>query len=289
MKIFRLDHIINTVLVAVIMMAFPLLSGIEFLEPIFVHLKNFELTDINYKDIGGKDIGDAKIILVSSARLDALKADSLLHKLNTGANKPKVIGMETIYSAKSDSYAGVFIENAKKFDNLVFADSLEKYDPETDGFQSVYKSCDTIPPYIPTGFKNILTNLSKEHFTVREYHPSLAAGGVTVESFSSQVVKKYDTNAYNALKSRGNDIETINYKGGSFSELDYETIMSEGHRVDFRDKIVLIGNYYKDKNEFTSCVLSDLYFTPMNDRYSGKAFPDMYGVEIGRASCRERV
>mgnify|MGYP000952686692 CR=1 FL=1 len=61
MKIFRLDHIINTVLVAVIMMAFPLLSGIEFLEPIFVHLKNFELTDINYKDIGGKDIGDAKI------------------------------------------------------------------------------------------------------------------------------------------------------------------------------------------------------------------------------------
>lgn len=279
MKIFRLDHIINTVLVFSVMLVFPLLSGIEFFEPIFVHLKNFELSDINYKEIGGKDIGDAKIILVKSNKLDAMKIDSLLLKLNSGDNMPKVIGIETIYPVDSDSNATLLFNSLKGYNNIVLADSLDKYDSESGNFESKVSFDNNLPAVIPRGYKNLLIGLDKEHFTVRDYYPSYKYKGKTIASFSTQIIKKYDVNAYNALITRDNEIETINYKGGSFSELDYETIMGDAHSVDFKDKIVLIGNYDQE-NEFTACVLSDLYFTPMNDRYSGKAFPDMYGVEI---------
>ncbi|HAB53012.1 MAG TPA: hypothetical protein DCE80_12735, partial [Ignavibacteriales bacterium] len=44
-----------------------------------------------------------------------------------------------------------------------------------------------------------------------------------------------------------------------------------------KDKIVLIGFMGIRLNEKT---LEDIFFTPLNERYAGKSFPDMYGVVI---------
>ena len=44
-----------------------------------------------------------------------------------------------------------------------------------------------------------------------------------------------------------------------------------------KDKIVLLGFMGINLNDKT---FEDIFFTPLNERYAGKSFPDMYGVVI---------
>lgn len=279
MKLFQIDHFINTFLVFFVMLVFPLLSEFEFFQPFFVHLKNFELTDIKYKDIGGKDIGDSKIILIKSNNLDLNQVESLINKLNSGNTKPKVIGIESIYNNYPDTLFEGFNKTLSQYNNIVLADSLSEYNHDSGEFKSIVSTTGAESVGVPSGYKNLLIDLNKEFYTVREYFPFFIYMGKEIESFSAQIVKKYNADSYEILKSRNNETETINYKGGGFSELDYQTIMADDHKVNFNDKIVLIGKY-EQESENTPCIVSDLYFTPMNDRYSGKSYPDMYGIEI---------
>jgi len=76
------------------------------------------------------------------------------------------------------------------------------------------------------------------------------------------------------------EIEKINYVGNynKFYYLDAYQVLSDENDLSFiKDKIVLMGFMGLSLNNKT---FEDIYFTPLNERYAGKAFPDMYGVVI---------
>src|SRR5262249_51796170 len=79
----------------------------------------------------------------------------------------------------------------------------------------------------------------------------------------------------------------INYSGAepAFYRLDYG-LLSEGFDSSrLRDKIVLFGYLgtepaMRDSNAWPYTIDEDRLFTPLNDRLSGRSYPDMYGVLV---------
>lgn len=99
-----------------------------------------------------------------------------------------------------------------------------------------------------------------------------------VPSFTSAIIKKYDSSKYNKLLSRHKQVETINY---SRRENKYFVIQPEQLSDDLvdtavlRNKIVLLGYVNSDPAD-----IEDKLFTPMNEKFAGKALPDMNGIVV---------
>ena len=106
-------------------------------------------------------------------------------------------------------------------------------------------------------------------------------------AFSVKMAMAADSAKTKKFLDRGNDVETINYKGNVFSfvsskygmkyfVLDVEDIFNETFTPDLlKDKIVImchLGAYLGDPN-----TNEDRYFTPLNKNYVGKAEHDMFG------------
>ena len=68
---------------------------------------------------------------------------------------------------------------------------------------------------------------------------------------------------------------------GNFNKfyfLDANQVLSGSEDLSFiKNKIVLFGFVETDIKNKT---FEDIYFTPLNERYAGKSFPDMYGAVI---------
>ena len=82
------------------------------------------------------------------------------------------------------------------------------------------------------------------------------------------------------MSERDNETERINFVGNydKFYYLDAEQLFDGKNNLNFmKDKIVLLGFMGLDLSTKT---FEDIYFTPLNERYAGKSFPDMYGVVI---------
>jgi CHASE2 domain-containing sensor protein len=99
-------------------------------------------------------------------------------------------------------------------------------------------------------------------------------------SFAAEIVKLYDERAYIDLFKRDNKFETINYRGNfnKFILLDFHDLHKPDIDLSFiKDKIVLLGYIGPSVAQKD---LEDIYFTPLNENYAGRSYPDMYGVVI---------
>jgi CHASE2 domain-containing sensor protein len=88
----------------------------------------------------------------------------------------------------------------------------------------------------------------------------------------------FDEEGYKKLKERNKEFEIINYsrKQGQYTIIDVDELNQTDLSI-LKNKIVLLGFLGPDLN---TKVLEENRFTPMNKKYSGKSFPDMYGVVI---------
>src|SRR5207244_2794484 len=117
--------------------------------------------------------------------------------------------------------------------------------------------------------------------TVRTYSPSETFNGRNYLSFSSLVASKADTEKYRVLAARKLKTEIINYRGNTdkFFRFDTPDIYSSNMALQLiHGKIVLMGFMGSDLK--SAPVLEDIHFTPLNQVYLGRTYPDMYGVVI---------
>lgn len=111
-------------------------------------------------------------------------------------------------------------------------------------------------------------------------------------SFPVKIASIYAPEKVKTLLERNNDTEIINYQGNIdtrkagvssnskivFSALDwFQVTNKEFEPGTFKDKIVIMG-FMGDY--FGEPTLTDIFFTPLNYEYIGKANPDMFGVVI---------
>ncbi len=284
MKFFSWDNVFCTVILFIGMIIFPLLFKFQMFEPMTQSLTDFRITDIVDSKIVQRDqlSADTNMVFINSeidneelSNLDLARVINILNKLN-----PKVIGIKKVIepssNAKWNELLRMVLSNTK---NLVMSVRLDEFDKNTETFKKVNGSDNYFTQNAKLGFENFLPVRNEKTFTIRNFMPRQKVNNKMYNSFSVEIAKLYRPESVKELFKRKHEIELIDYLGHyqfyrveatDFLELNFEPGMIE-------NKIVIIGRISTMNEIDPHMVLEDVYFTPLNDSYTGKAFPDMYG------------
>jgi CHASE2 domain-containing sensor protein len=279
----NIDNLVATLLVFAMLFIFPIMFSFDFLRPVRDSLADFELTDIYFSSIRGEESveADENIVIINSSGLSEKGFAKLLQEVTHA--EPKVIGITHDMSFEEEKVQDfifeIFLENDNVF-SLKSYDYLYRYEDHlgVDTITSVRGSWGNFSESFSCG-------LDYEHATCRKYYP-IPATGSGPSTFSTIIATIFDADIYQSLYERWHDksfmnkYELIYYRGGinKFYHLEAIDILKGDQDIEFiMDKIVLIGKagIVTDHIE-----LDDVYYTPLNKQYLGKAFPDMYGTVV---------
>lgn len=280
--IFRWDHLLATAVVIAVIKFLPILFTIDFLDPIQSTMEDFKAGDIVFSQL--KDYKkvpvDTNIVLVNIGYLNRKGIAELINIVNS--YYPKVIGIDSFFrkpkSAEQDSALAQALEKVR---NLVLVSKLEHvYNPDT--FDTVSYSNKIFNKYATNGFANVITDNANEFRVSRVFAPKQFVKDKSKTFFAVKVAEFYNPAKVKRFLNRNNDIEIINFKRniyhGKYHVLDVPDVFDQNKDLKFiKGKIVLLGFLGPDIN---TKVREDIFFTPMNKRYFGRALPDMYGVVL---------
>jgi len=277
------DTIFSTLWVFIFIVALdsiPLNLGT--LNPIKLGLKDFDFHDMYYSNVGNEQKLelDTNITVIDIDYLDREGIAMLIDK--AASMGPKVIGVDVLFDGprepEKDSILAEVIR--KNRNNLVLA---VKYQTDKKnrlfGGNSYFANDSTL-----TGYVNFPYQTDME--TIRYYYPFKSDDHdkkLILPSFTSALLKQYDSNAYKRVEKYINKKITISYsrrvteKKRQYLWFEPDKLMTdqvEEGRI--RGKIVLLA-YSKPFNAFD---IEDKKFTPMNPKFYGKSWPDMNGIFV---------
>lgn len=241
------------------------------LNPMKTALKDFDFNDMKYSKLVNDDkikYDSTHVVIVNIGKADRGQIAEIINLVSP--YQPKVMGLDALFVGERDSVKDLALrEVLMNTPNLIAASYLIPGDTFTirkDFFDDVTPN---------TGYVNFV---SETIGTRRLYTPFEMVDHEKVPSFTSAIIKKYDSSKYNKLISRHKQVETINY---SRRENKYFVIQPEQLSDDLvdtavlRNKIVLLGYVNSDPAD-----IEDKLFTPMNEKFAGKALPDMNGIVV---------
>ncbi|XOV93171.1 MAG: CHASE2 domain-containing protein [Bacteroidota bacterium] len=292
-KKFWLDVILATFFIFGLMGLFNSVTAFnifDVFDPIGEAFSDMEVTDIVFSQLRDEPVADDRIVLVNIGTLPRPDIGIMLQIISQ--YNPKVIGMDSFFSFPKDSIGDAVLEEGfASVPNLVMASKLI-YNPATDELDSVAYSWPQFAQYGEPGFANFITDASEQEDLkmTREFFPQLEAAGENRIAFAVQIASQYDSAVAQRFLERGNETETINYRGNvldygatkfgtKFFALDVQDVFEENFTRDLiEDKVVIfcyLGDYLGDRR-----AIEDKYFSPLNEKYIGRAYPDMFGGVI---------
>ncbi len=249
-----------------------------FLDPIANAISDFDVYDIVYSKLREAPRVDTNVVLVNIGNLSRSEIAEQIRIINQ--YNPKVVAIDAIFQMKKDHHSDSLLADAmSQCSNLVLVSKLENFNNTTNNYDTSLKSIDIFNTNAASGYANFPSD-QMSFRTVREFKPVSKVNGKVIPAFVVKTVELYDQSAYKFLLDRKHEIEKINYSGNynRYFYLDANQVLSKEIDLNFiKDKIVLIGFMGASLTEKT---FEDIYFTPLNERYAGKTFPDMYGVVI---------
>lgn len=272
------DTLYNIILVMMLawgLQHFPL--NLHVFDPVYHAFKDFDLTDIWYSKLSKKEKlykqPFIRIVNVSDLGRDSIA--KVIHRINSF--QPAVIGVDLMFENRRDSIGDSSLDAAiGSANNVVLANTLT-FSKVEGKLVELSNSASVLGSSHIYGFANFIGNPLN---TIRHFTPLAILKGDTVESFSSQLVKRFSASAYRDLIQRGCYPLLINYKANLDGFKSYEAVdIIEGKcdSSEFAECLVLIGVTDKfSKKEH----ISDLHYTPLNPDYAGKAIPDMKGIVV---------
>ncbi len=277
--LFNLKYLGVTVTVFIILWLFTFIPiNLGFFSPMQKALYDFNMNDIVYSKLMPDKSADTNIVIVNIGYLNRPQLAGLITVIKS--YNPKVVGLDILFKDKKEPEGDSLLEQAIKLDgNTVIVNRLSGYDESKQCFDTMTTSLNRFTRYSVSGFANLPSKDGSNMTTIRMFIPDTKFKDSTVDAFSTEIVKMFDKPAYNYLMNRKNNYETINYRGNAdkFYYVD-GTDPANLAGLDFiKNKIVLLGflGNYPVKNIF-----EDIFYTPMNENYAGKTYPDMYGVVI---------
>ena len=253
----------------------------EFSKAIRIDFLGFDIYDLYYSGRHLKNFQrDPNIVIIEIAKSrDSIAAQiSLLQKYS-----PAVLGIDAVFDKEDESPMAnaKLVQAISQSDNIIVASRLE-IDSATEKAGFINNFFESREYRFQSGYINFLGN---QFSVIRNYPPFYKTNDSLYMAFSSAIVKKFSPDRFAKLQKRNRKTEVINYTGN----LDCYTALSQEqlHYGDSTDqlrsllpgKIVLLG-YFVKESPGTPLVIEDLHFSPVNDRISGKSYPDMYGVVI---------
>jgi len=263
-------------------MFFPIIFSVDMFDPIQNTLEEMSITDIVYSQLRDyEDVEiDSNIVIINNSHLKRHQIAQIFEIINE--QNPKVVGVDIMFRRpKGDQYDLPLSEAIQKMDNFVLACDNFKGTPDGNSFDSVKYSLPMFSDYSNNAYVNMFTEPG-EFRTVRKSMPKSKVKDSTVYSFATTIANFYDPEKTKKYLSRDNKLEIINYKRNlnKYITLDAKEFFEKAQNDDLgflKDKIVLVG--YLGPNLQTP-VFEDIFYSPMNPKFVGKAHPDMYGVII---------
>lgn len=251
---------------------------VDFLNPLARSVGDFQLTDVVFSKLRTTELTDTNIVLVNIGELN--RAQIARELVRISAAHPKVIGIDAFFlrekSPELDDPLAAALATAPK----VVLCSKIRYNAATGSFDSLITSHPKFSGNATTGFANLINEDETDYKTARNFSPLENVNGQSQLSFAAELARVFDSSAAERLFTRGNALESINFRGnyGRFYTLDVENVSDSTADLSFvRGKAVIFG-YLGRSLQQTDLV--DRFFTPLNERPAGRTLPDMYGVVI---------
>ena len=279
MKIISWEAIFATIVVFIILLVFPIIFQLDFLDPIQNTFQDFHSTDIVFSQFrnDSKIPVDSNIVLVNIGELsrkDIARQIEIINRYN-----PKVIGIDCIFKKKlsedTDSSFENVLLNSK---NVVLVEQLTDFNREKNYYDSSMKPIERFSRHCRVGHCNLL--LDEQTSTVRTFKPKLSLLNRKIPAFSVLIAKELSPEAAKAFLNREEDYEIINFKRNAdkYITLDWDDVLENRSKLALvKNRIVLMGFLGPKIN---TNVTEDIFFTSMNSKFVGKTYPDMYGLVI---------
>lgn len=261
----------------------------ELTDPFGDALGDFEITDLAFTHLRTDDpIADTNVTIVNTGVLERAELAEVIRKIN--ACKPAVVGFNEILKQSEDYFGDSLLSAAlRDVDNIVYTSKLGKYNDTTKQYENL-EICDTMflqfedsvgVKYAETGFENMFTH-ERDFRTTRQFYEKATVNGIEENFFAVELVRVIAPERVEKFMKRAQPYEIINYKGNyeKFNTIDTEQALNgEFDPSIIKGKIVILG--------YLGASLSDekfwddyKYYTPLNKKYAGKTFPDMFETVI---------
>lgn len=274
-SLFKESFIATAMIIILTILITQIPFSMEYGKAIRQGFADFDIYDLYYS---GKntDTRDENIILIEIGN-DRNEIADQIELINN--YQPKVIGIDATFENQRDSNIdSKFRQIISKHHNLVFGSRFTDT-PQYHIISNIFDTNNT-----QSGVINFIGN---KYSVLRYFAPFISYAENEHPAFAVAVAKMYDVASFMYLKKRGNKKEIINYSGNlnrftSFSGEDLIDAQITGQLGSLlKDKIVLLGFFIKPNPENNIYpILNDLHFSPLNERVSGKSYPDIYGVVI---------
>lgn len=280
-KIFHRDVFFSTLSVFFCIFLFKFLFvNTHFLDPVKNALKDFEVLDLANTRFrhNSEEKQDTNIVIVNIADLDREGIAGLLNTINHF--HPKAVGLDVVFKQlkdpAKDSALLVALANTP---NLIKACEFEYENEHAEAYSGIKYSHPLFDSCGEDAFVNFIA--AENQSTIRYFIPYEIYKNKKVNFFSNALADKFlgeKNSGKEGLKDPGP--EMIHYKGNRENYMVFEpaeiTDSNQNLRI-IQGKIVLLG-FMGLNNSIPS--FEDIHFTPMNPKYSGRSFPDMYGTMI---------
>jgi CHASE2 domain-containing sensor protein len=236
-----------------------------------------------------------RVVVVNIGHLKRAELAAMLRTIRR--SEPAAIGLDArLYESKGAYQDSTLAAAIARTPNLVLGSYLAHYRSAQRAFDTLQLPLARLQaPNVSYGFLNLVSD-AQGFRTIRDFAPTAVAAGDTQRAFAVQLAAQYDSAAVQRLLARNNPREKIDYIGNiymnrnlstadsfmlqnrapvRFMYLDTSQVLAQERLPFLKDKIVVMG--FVDP---TGSHLEDAFFTPLNPRYAGKTYPDMYGVVI---------
>ncbi len=278
-RFFNVHMITGTIFVILVSYLLQMVTvNIDFFNPVTQALSDFKVTDVVYSKLKDKRPPEQEIVMVNIGNLDRAGLAAVLQRINE--YEPAAVGIDAFFKRPKDPFgdsalATVFA-NTK---NLVLVSKLDSVD-SLDHFNHLVKSAEMFSFTANSGFANFVTGGDEGYLTTRKFTTLQEVGDTVEYSFTSRLLALYDPVRFKKLDARPKQLEIINYSGNleRYFKFDYPEVLDPNMDLSvIKGKIVLMGFMGEPMGEPS---LTDIFFTPLNEREAGRSHPDMYGITV---------
>ncbi|MEM6643692.1 MAG: CHASE2 domain-containing protein [Bacteroidota bacterium] len=289
------DVVFGTVFIFALMGLFGSISHFkvfDLMDPLGDVFSDLEFTDVYFSQLLDDPVADENVVLVNVALESRAGIAIMIDSISK--YEPAVIGVDLFFDyLKEDTLGDIMLSDALgRVENLVMVTKLsQKWESVgSEKFDSLEWSHPIFTYNAHAAFANLITDaeVQEDLKMCRTFTPQMRTeDGVNQVAFSVKMASFIDSLKAQKFLERNHEVEVINYRGNvldygatkfgnKYFALDYYDVY-DGNFIGeiIKDKVVIfcfLGEELGDRENF-----EDKFFTPLNELYVGRAFPDMYG------------
>ncbi|MFQ3576339.1 MAG: CHASE2 domain-containing protein [Cytophagales bacterium] len=266
----------------------------DLVDPVGKTFEDFDATDVVFSKIRkyktkeneisiNDEMADTNVVIVNIGECSRGEIGEMINIVSEF--NPKVIGIDAFFKKLKNPEQDSILENALKNNpNIVMVSKL-LYDDE-EKLYDIETSNPMFAQHTQHAYANLITEgTEREQKTCRTFDPQEKFNDSTVVAFPVKLASYISPEKVKKFLDRNYEVEIINYLGNinisegiKFTTIDNDQVLERQFDSSlFENKIVLFGFMGR---KIGIVDLEDIFYTPLNDKYVGKSYPDMYGIVI---------